>query len=40
VSDVSTIETDLRCSGREDFWIIVVARSKDETEIRIGETAG
>jgi hypothetical protein len=26
MSDVSTIETDLRFSGREDFWIIVAAR--------------
>ena len=40
MSDVSTIETDLRFSGREDFWVIVAARSGDETEIRIGETAG
>jgi hypothetical protein len=39
LSDVSTIETDLRFSGREDFWIIVAARSEDETEIRTGETA-
>jgi hypothetical protein len=39
-SDVSTIATDLRFSGREDFWIIVAARSEDETEIRAGETAG
>jgi hypothetical protein len=31
VSGVSTIETDLRFSGREDFWIIVAARSEDET---------
>jgi hypothetical protein len=38
--DVSTIETDLRFSGREDFWIVAAARSEDETEIRIGETAG
>jgi hypothetical protein len=34
VSGVSTIETDQRFSGREDFWIIVAARSEDETEIR------
>jgi hypothetical protein len=40
LSDVSTIETDLRFSGREDFWIIVAARSEDETEIRTGETVG
>ena len=33
LSGVSTIETDLRFSGREDFWIIVAARSEDETEI-------
>ena len=25
---------------REDFWIIVAARSEDETEIRAGKTAG
>jgi transposase len=37
VSGVSTIETDLRFSGREDFWIIVAARSEDETEIRAGK---
>jgi hypothetical protein len=40
VSDVSAIETDLRFSGREDFWIIVAARSEDETEIRAGKAAG
>ena len=40
VSSVSTIETDLRFSGREDFWIIVAARSEDETEIRAGKAAG
>src|ERR1700733_6646330 len=40
VSGVSTIETDLRFSGREDFWIIVAARSEDETEIRAGTAAG
>ena len=40
MSDVSTLETDLRFSGREDFWIIAAARSEDETEIRAGETAG
>jgi hypothetical protein len=40
VSGVSTIETDLRFSGREDFWIIVAARSEDETEIRAGKAAG
>jgi len=39
VSGVSTIETDLRFSGREDFWIIVAARSEDETEIRAGKAA-
>jgi hypothetical protein len=27
-------------SRREDFWIIVAARSEDETEIRAGEAAG
>jgi hypothetical protein len=26
----------LRVSLREDFWIIVAARSEDETEIRAG----
>jgi hypothetical protein len=40
VSGVSTIETDLRFSGREDFWIIVAARSEDETETRAGKAAG
>jgi hypothetical protein len=40
VSGVSTIETDLRFSGRQDFWIIVAARSEDETEIRAGKAAG
>jgi len=40
LSDVSTIEADLRFSGREDFWIIVAARSEDETEIRAGKAAG
>src|ERR1700730_9603591 len=29
-----------RFSRREDFWIIVAARSEDETEIRAGETTG
>jgi hypothetical protein len=37
---VSTIEMDQRFSGREDFWIIVAARSEDDTEIRAGEAAG
>src|SRR5580698_6724720 len=37
---VSTIETDQRFSGREDFWIIVAARSEDETEIRAQKAAG
>src|ERR1700735_5876140 len=27
-------------SSREDFWIIVAARSEDETEIRAGKAAG
>jgi hypothetical protein len=36
---VSAIETDQRFSGREDFWIIVAARSGDETEIRAGKAA-
>jgi hypothetical protein len=40
MSGVSAIETDLRFSGREDFWIIVAARSEDETEIRAGKAAG
>jgi hypothetical protein len=40
LSGVSTIETDVRFSGREDFWIIVAARSEDETEIRAGKAAG
>src|ERR1700735_1626472 len=40
LSGVSTIETDLRFSGREEFWIIVAARSEDETEIRAGKAAG
>jgi hypothetical protein len=40
VSGVSAIETDLRFSGREDFWIIVATRSEDETEIRAGKAAG
>jgi hypothetical protein len=30
----------MRFSPREDFWIIVAARSKDETEIRAGKAAG
>jgi hypothetical protein len=40
LSAVSAFETDLRFAGREDFWIIVAARSEDETEIRAGEAAG
>jgi hypothetical protein len=40
LSGVSTIETDQRFSGREDFWIIVAARSEDETEIRAGKAGG
>ncbi len=39
MSGVSTIEPDLRFSGRQDFWIIVAARSEDETEIRAGKAA-
>ena len=27
MSDVSTIETDLRFSAREDFWIIIPGKS-------------
>ena len=30
----------IRVSGREDFWIIVAARSEDETEIRAEKAAG
>src|SRR3984885_7524424 len=30
----------LSFSPREDFWIIVTARSEDETEIRAGKAAG
>jgi hypothetical protein len=40
VFGVSTIETDQRFSGREDFWVIVAAGSEDETEIRAGKAAG
>src|SRR5271154_7578635 len=40
MSGVSTLETDLRFSPREDFWIIVAARSEDETEILAGKAAG
>jgi hypothetical protein len=40
MSGDSANETDQRFSGREDFWIIVVARSEDETEIRAGKAAG
>jgi len=40
LSGVSSIETDLRFSGREDFWVIIAARSEDETEIRAGKAAG
>jgi hypothetical protein len=40
MSSVSAIETDLRFSGRKDFWIIVAARSEDETEIGAGKAAG
>ena len=36
MSAVSTYETDLAVSGREDFWLIVAFRgSEDETEIRL-----
>jgi len=31
---VSTRETKLGTSRKEDFWFIVAARSEDETEIR------
>jgi transposase len=40
LSGVNTIETDQRFSGRKDFWIIVAARSEDETEIGAGKAAG
>jgi hypothetical protein len=40
VFGVSACETILKISGREDFWIIVAARSGDETEIRAGEATG
>src|SRR5271163_4306573 len=40
MSAVSAIETLRGFSRREDFWIIVAARSEDETEIRAGEAAG
>jgi transposase len=40
LSAVSAFETNLRFAGREDFWIIVAARSEEETEIRAGEAAG
>src|SRR5271170_3246057 len=30
----------MRFSGREDFWIIVAARSEDETESRARKAAG
>src|ERR1700735_2486610 len=40
LSGISTLETDQRFSGREDFWIIVAARSEDETEIRAGKATG
>jgi hypothetical protein len=31
LSAVSAFERNLRFAGREDFWIIVAARSEDET---------
>ena len=36
LSAISAFET-ARFSTREDFWIIVAARSEDETEIRAGK---
>jgi len=36
VSPVSTRETFLAVSRREDFWFIAAARSEDEQEIRAG----
>jgi hypothetical protein len=36
LSPVSTLETFLAVSRREDFWFIAAARSEDETEIRAG----
>src|ERR1700761_9561762 len=33
-------ETDCGTSRREDFWFIVAARSEDEAEIRVGQSAG
>lgn len=35
-SPVSTRETFIAFSPREDFWFIAAARSEDETEIRSG----
>src|ERR1700733_6504640 len=40
VFPVSTPETDYGTSRREDFWFIVAARSEDEAEIRVGQSAG
>ena len=37
MSAVSVFETARGFSRREDFWIIVAARSEDETEIRAGK---
>jgi hypothetical protein len=39
LSDVS-LRDSVRFSSREDFWIIVAARSEDETEIRAGKATG
>jgi predicted nucleic acid-binding protein len=36
LSPVSTRETFLAVSRREDFWFIAAARSEDEQEIRAG----
>ena len=39
VSGVSTLGTDRGVRGTEDFWLIVTARSENETEIRAIQTA-
>ncbi len=36
LSPVSTRETFLAVSRREDFWFIAAVRSEDETEFRAG----
>src|SRR3984885_5456564 len=37
---VSTPQPDYGTSRRADFWFIVAARSEDEAEIRVGQSAG